>query len=819
MDRMIVDHLREYLVAYLASHGIKPSAPKFQCFTGEHTDSTPSCHIVPGTKGCAWRCFGCNSSGDIFTAAHYLEGLPLEGADFWKQTVPKLAVQFKIDYNQAEITEVDKQRYQLLAVHKTAAQYLLMCHDRKDSVIKGYLEDRGWTVEIAKTMGIGAVDNFDEYLKYMISQGWTLEYIKDVGLHDGRIFNKNNLIFTVKDLDGRPIAFAARNTAMKNGGVKYINSPSSSIYKKSMTLYNLDECLNQTGPLWIVEGYPDVVTMLQAGIKKVCAIGGTAFTSPSELHREGDNHVDMLLNQNLTNVIMCLDSDKAGILNTRKLIEQHLPKGSKLSVKIHNLVSGSGDPDDFIKEHGVEKFLKISNITPFEWRLENIDYNEDSREIADEMVPLIVEEPNAITRWDMCSALSKKTTIPVIVLNEEVQSRTTGAAQAVNKQVMIVSRDLNKRLRTAYDPETVATLIGDAHGKVLNALDDKSVKKIDYTTRLMSVRDLSVGNTNGHRRRFSCGKYKMLESQLGAGFPTDAQFIMLTGFANVGKTSFLRNLAWELVRVNPEIHLIFMSVDDSFQKIINGFVSIHTGYNQTLVASPQLLEKYPSHKDQVWKAYESIDKIKDRLVVKDVMDGDTTLAMERHINEALIKYPDRKTMLILDNFHKLADVASGEPAVVSTASNKIKRMTTRYNIPILLNVELRKTEWKQRATLRDLKGSASLEYDADLAMVIHQNLHTDKQSLLTWVPPGKFPDGKPMKPEPYNEIEWQKNKISGFKGSNWYKFNTGISRLDEVSRTSIADLLEKENERQSKRRGNDNSGSYRGSSFRSNYGT
>ncbi len=176
-------------------------------------------------------------------------------------------------------------------------------------------------------------------------------------------------------------------------------------------------------------------------------------------------------------------------------------------------------------------------------------------------------------------------------------------------------------------------------------------------------------------------------------------------------------------------------------------------------------------------------------------------------------------MFILDNFHKLSDVDSGEPAVVSAASKKIKRMTTRYNIPILLNVELRKTEWKQRATLRDLKGSASLEYDADLAMVMHQNLHTDKQSLLTWVPPGKFPDGRPMKPEPYNEIEWQKNKVSGFKGSNWYKFNTGISRLDEVSMESIADLLEKEKERQSKRRGNDNSGPYRSRSFGSGSGS
>jgi hypothetical protein len=179
----------------------------------------------------------------------------------------------------------------------------------------------------------------------------------------------------------------------------------------------------------------------------------------------------------------------------------------------------------------------------------------------------------------------------------------------------------------------------------------------------------------------------------------------------------------------------------------------------------------------------------DRLIVTDAGDGDTILAMERHINSALHRYPEKKLLFFLDNFHVLGDTSGQEETGIAQACERIKKLTTKYNIPIFMNAELRKTEWKGKASIRDLKGSGAIEFRGDMVMMLHQAYHTDKDTKLVWDPGGE----KAM--QPIDELEIVKNKVSGYKGSIYLKFLTSRSRLDEMAPSAVEPLLDLEKRR------------------------
>ena len=98
----IKPHFREYLEMF----GTEFNTSHFTCpnrLEHKNEDNKPSAAFYPGPDG--FKCFGCESSGDIFTAAHYLEGKPLSGKEFVTDNVLYLAEVFCEDYEVEEQTE------------------------------------------------------------------------------------------------------------------------------------------------------------------------------------------------------------------------------------------------------------------------------------------------------------------------------------------------------------------------------------------------------------------------------------------------------------------------------------------------------------------------------------------------------------------------------------------------------------------------------------------------------------------------------------------------------------------------------------------
>jgi len=161
---------------------------------------------------------------------------------------------------------------------------------------------------------------------------------------------RNRLMFPIYDWSNKLIAFGGR-VLCKNFLAKYINSPETEFFKKSLNLYNLNfaKVENKTSnEVVVVEGYMDAISLYRAGFKNVVSTLGTAMT---------EFHLNILW-KNFRKVIICYDGDKSGRAAAEKIAEK-LICFIKPEYTLSFLLLPTGfDPDSFIKSKKLENFLK-----------------------------------------------------------------------------------------------------------------------------------------------------------------------------------------------------------------------------------------------------------------------------------------------------------------------------------------------------------------------------------------------------------------------------------------------------------------------------
>lgn len=643
----------------------------------------------------------CNSSGNIFSLAHYIEDLPVEGYEFWTKTVPHLAKIFDIPYEPGEMDPDMKEKYQRYRAYRDATNVLCTYPEDPKSLIYKYLSERHISVETAKAMGIGCVESFDAYVKGLMACGWHRDYLMQAELLNKNIFNPVNLIFTVHDDAGRVIGFVGRDMSWKkrDKSPKYVNSSTSIIYKKGNVLYNLNRSKTHTPPLWIVEGYIDCVNMIQAGMHNVVAIGSTSFTDNEET-----SHVELLRKNNINDVILCLDNDEGGILGLERTLEI-LCKYKQFNIKIC-LVPDGKDPDDFIKDSGIEAFKQLPLMKPFEYKLSRFPFDADKEKIALEMVHYIAAERSPILQAQLIRTLAERTEFSIDTLERQVKILTGDHdfhkhMQFKDLQEQIV-RDIHKA-KTLPDMSQKLVTRSTEVTNIIEADDYTSTDTEQYRIRLSNLREDCATLTEPG---FNCGRFKMLANYLDGGIPKGASMMGLAAPSNVGKSSFVRSLTIEMIMNNPDMTCIVMSIDDPFQKIVPGYLSILTGLSISDVRRARKRIWHDENKKAKWiNGWKMMESLSDRLIIKDINDGSTTMSLEKYIKYYKKAAEGKKLFCVVDNFHKLRDFPNLQDRQKYTAiSGRIKELTTKYDIPILNVLELRKcSEYGSRPTLQDIK--------------------------------------------------------------------------------------------------------------------
>lgn len=152
---------------------------------------------------------------------------------------------------------------------------------------------------------------------------------------------------------GEVIGFGARRLFDDDPmEAKYVNTPETTLYKKSNVLFGLDLAKRDIArghQAIVVEGYTDVMAMHLAGVTTAVASCGTAF---------GDEHLAMLRRLMMDDkffrgeLIYVFDGDAAGRAAAVKALEgeQHLAGQSFVAVAADGM-----DPCDLRLAHGDER--------------------------------------------------------------------------------------------------------------------------------------------------------------------------------------------------------------------------------------------------------------------------------------------------------------------------------------------------------------------------------------------------------------------------------------------------------------------------------
>lgn len=312
-----------------------------------------------------YHCFGCGAGGNVITFIMEMEKLPF--MDALKFLAARANIILPEKQNQQEDHQAYEKKKRLYELHREAANYYYKIL-KTNKPARDYLMKRGISQETIREFGLGyASEEWTRLTEFLSSKGFSIEELLDSGLvlaseskrHYDRF--RSRIMFPIVNPRGQIVGFGGRLMVTDQNGPKYLNSPETSIFSKSYELYNLNHCKNymETGRLLIVEGYMDVISLYQKGIKNTVAALGTAFTP---FHGK-------ILERYANEVIIAFDGDSAGKSATEKAM--NILKKTSLNVKILNLPTNE-DPDSFVQKYGQQGFEEsvAKALTIIEYELE-----------------------------------------------------------------------------------------------------------------------------------------------------------------------------------------------------------------------------------------------------------------------------------------------------------------------------------------------------------------------------------------------------------------------------------------------------------------
>lgn len=370
-----------------------------------HGEKTPSFSISP-SKG-IYKCFGCGKAGDSVRFVMDIEGLG------YGEALRHLAKKYGIDIQEEEMTDDQilrqNERESLFIMLDYAKEFFkkqLYDTEEGKSIALPYFKERGFSDSTLQAFDLGySPEAWDALLKSALKQGFSQEIIEKAGLvtqknDEGKVYDRfrNRVIFPIHNVSGKIIAFGARilRNDAKSSQAKYLNSPETEVYHKSSSLYGIHQAKNELRRLdvcYLVEGYTDVISLHQAGIKNVVASSGTSLTIEQiKLIGRFTQHITVLY-----------DGDSAGIKAALRGMDLILEEG--LQVNLVVFPEGQ-DPDSYVRKIGSEAFVEYikkesKDIISFQANLFLQEAGDDPfkrSELIKEMVLSISKIPDAIQR-------------------------------------------------------------------------------------------------------------------------------------------------------------------------------------------------------------------------------------------------------------------------------------------------------------------------------------------------------------------------------------------------------------------------------------
>ncbi|MGE5085158.1 MAG: DNA primase [Bacillota bacterium] len=429
----LVDIISQYTQLKQSGSGLMGRCP-----FPDHAEKTASFSVSEVKQ--VYHCFGCHKSGNLFSFLRDYQGMSFpEAVEYLanRASIPIPAPE-KEDPNRDQVA--DKKKL-LLKVNKLAADYFSEQLRRAphDHPVKKYIASRGLSQEVIDTFGIGyAIAEWDGLEKVLQSKQVPMALAEEARLVKARngkpgyfdLF-RDRLMFPIFSPMGEPIAFGGRYLEKKETEPKYLNSPETPVFIKGRVLYGLSQTaryIRSEDQALIVEGYMDLVSLYQAGIRNCVATMGTALTP---------DHGKMLKRMT-KNVVALFDGDSAGMEAAERslpilLAADLYPKGLTLP---NNM-----DPDDYVKKYGAEALKVELERAPDLFVMILARWMEGYRgdapekvKLADKLKPLFETIPDQRLRDLYLAEAAQKMSVTLPWLRQAVGLQSSGPVYSQNRQ-------------------------------------------------------------------------------------------------------------------------------------------------------------------------------------------------------------------------------------------------------------------------------------------------------------------------------------------------------------------------------------------------
>lgn len=329
-----------------------------------HDDKNPSMYVSPRLG--IFKCFVCDAGGN---AVHFL-------MEHEKISYPEALLYLAKKYNipveeEAEKSPEEKaaqnERDSMFIVNSYAETYFIsQLFDTEEgrTVALSYFKERGFNESTIRKFRLGYnPEGWDAFTKEALQKGYNKRILLKTGLiketDTGKLYDfyRGRIIFPIHNTLGKVVGFGGRILGKSDKIAKYFNSPESEIYHKSDILYGFyfaKKSIRTLDNVYLVEGYTDVISLVQSGIENVVASSGTALT---------ERQIKLLSSQT-QNITVLYDGDTAGIKASLRSIDLLLSAG--MNVKVVLLPEGE-DPDSFARhrrDSDLKEYLE-KNATDF----------------------------------------------------------------------------------------------------------------------------------------------------------------------------------------------------------------------------------------------------------------------------------------------------------------------------------------------------------------------------------------------------------------------------------------------------------------------
>lgn len=363
-----------------------------------HSEKTPSFTVSPEKQ--LFHCFGCGASGNVFSFIMQMDNLSFPEAA--RLLAARAGV--KIPEQQRTSPAEDDLKANIYWLNNLAAKYYVYCLNNTGPGQKAleYLYKRGIEQKTVDQFMLGyAPARWDGFFNFARKKGVSSDLLVQSGLvspgKERGYYDRfrNRIIFPIFDISGKVAGFGGR---LFNGdtkqGPKYLNSPETPVFDKGSILYGMNlarEAIRREKTAIVMEGYTDVVTAFQAGVKNAVASLGTALTASQarSLRSQADT------------VVTAYDSDSAGEAATWRGLS--ILQSTGCLVQVAELPEGS-DPDDYIRDRGAEAFLDLTRTAwpLMEYRLmqlkkrHDLSSDRDRRKYTEELLEILHSAVNQI---------------------------------------------------------------------------------------------------------------------------------------------------------------------------------------------------------------------------------------------------------------------------------------------------------------------------------------------------------------------------------------------------------------------------------------